>query len=471
MDQYYFVDSNIYTGMKYEAATRTNARRPVYYSTKSEDQELQPRERQTIISDSRDMLRNFTLAGFVIRKHLQQIAYYRFNAGTPDRDFNSRLEKRISQWMRAENCDASRRHSFDELLYLHESARATDGDSGILKLNDNRLQLIEGDRIRQPTDPEIVGRYPQDWIHGVKVGRFGEAKLYAIHRRNPSGGFVFERIVRSDDLELNGYYTRADQVRGVSLTAPAARMFALLYESLDLALAKIKMEQALGIKTVFKDDYGFSDDSNPITNESRSEEIADNAKKVYGSDILHFNLREGEDAQVMESNNPSSNFMQFCEMVLRMIFAAFDIPYSFYDGSKTNYYGSEGEFEQYVDGIERKQSPTIAMLDRMSFDWLIYNWTMDQNDPLLIPHGWTIDDLRNDCGWSGAGLPSWRMYRNIKNMTEAINAGLLSPISLAGDYGYDWRKNLDDLATVLDYARSKNLDLSIGKVGAVNVGL
>ena len=74
---------------------------------------------------------------------------------------------------------------------------------------------------------------------------------------------------------------------------------------------------------------------------------------------MHLALKVGEDAEFMESSNPSQNFQSFCESIIRMIFAALDVPFSFYDGSKTNFYGSEGEFEQYLDSVEKKQEPTI----------------------------------------------------------------------------------------------------------------
>lgn len=446
--------------MSYDAAKLDRARRPVLITGKSEDRILRPRERATIISDARDAIRNFSLAGFVVRKHLQSIAYYRFSACTPDREFNRSLERQIKRWSRRGNCDVSERHSFDELINVIEWHRAVDGDVGVMVLDDNRLQVIEGDRIRTP-----MGYVENDnWYHGVNVDECGRALKYAIAKRTREGSFEDERVVDADNLHLVGYYTRQDQIRGISLHAPAANMFAKLYESVDLALAKQKLEQCMGLAT-FLQEPSLND---PTGLDGRRDEINQRLTDTFGG-ITNIELMAGEDIKAFESNNPSSNFQAFTEQVLRMVFAAYDIPYSFYDGSKTNYYGSEGEFEQYIDSIERKQQPTIEMLNEITFGTLIPNWIMD--GAIQFPAGWSLDDLADDCGWSGAGLPSWRLYRHIKDLIPAISAGMISPIYAAGEYGHSLKQNIDELAEIVAYAQEKGLELPYGNVKATNLGL
>lgn len=449
--------------LSYDFNERNEILRPRPVSTKSEDREFQPSMRQKLISDARNQLRNFSLAGFLVRKHLQNIAFYQFNAGTSDKEFNAELDRRLRNWKRRQNCDVARRHSFDGLINLIEYHRAVDGDLGILKLRNGRIQLIEGDRINNPPFPEHL----DDWVHGVKLDRFGQTLEYSISKRKEYGGFEHERTVAADKMFLLGYMNRIDQVRGVSLLAPAILMFSYLYETLDLALAKMKLEQTIGFKTILSDG-GINQ---PIKNDNRNEEFKNRVEKMFYGRVVHLGLRDGENAEFMESNNPSQNFQAFCESVIRMIFASFDIPFSFYDGSKTNFYGSEGEYEQYVDSIERKQQPTIDMLNEMMFDWLLPFWVSDPIDPLVLPAGWTIDDLRGDCSWSGAGMPSWRMFRRVKEMTAAVQSGFISPSYLANEYGFDMRKNIDDLAVIKNYSDEKGVPLTICADTKVNLGM
>ena len=57
----------------------------------------------------------------------------------------------------------------------------------------------------------------------------------------------------------------------------------------------------------------------------------------------------------------------------------------------------------------------------------------------------TLEDIRDDCGWQGAGKPQWIMLDAVKDMLVAIQSGLLPPSELTSDFGYNIRDNLDDL--------------------------
>ena len=450
--------------LSYDCVERPGNTRPAYFSTRSEDRELTQYQRQLMISEARKQIRNFTMAGFVLRKHLQFVSYYRFSANTPDESFNRELEKRVNRWKRRRNCDASNRFGFDQLIYLIESHRALDGDVGILLLSNGKLQIIEGDRIRTPLDI----RTGEKWEHGVKINEYGMPLAYAVHHRNPDGGFTLDRVVNARNMRLLGYYTRKDQQRGIPLAAPAIKQFAYLYESIDLALVKQKLEQVLGLKTTLEEDSSFGQRR---TKDERQGEIDRRVVETFGPEILRLDLKVGENAEFIQSNNPSGNFQTFCDRVLQMVFAAYDIPFSFYDGSRTNFYGSRGEFEQFMDSVERKQAPTVEMLNEMTFDWLVPIWENDELEPLDIPNGWTYDDLADYCGWSGAGMPMWRLLEYVKDTQIAFDLFLLSPFEVASSYGMDLKHNIADIAMMKQMAAAAGLKSAVGEEKSVNIGM
>ena len=451
--------------LSYEAVEPSPTRRPVYVSNRSEDYELPASKRRVLISDARDQQRNFTIAGFALRKHLQFVSYYRFHADTPNREFNRALERRVDLWKRRENCDVARRSNFDELITLIESHRATDGDVGVLKLSDGRLQVIESDRIKNPAE---TGDYNENWVQGVELDDVGRALNYSIWGRTPNGAFKPERTVSADNFDLLAYRTRRDQIRGVSLFAPALRMMGYLHDGVRFALAKLKLEQMLGIVTNLDGGGNIAG-----TSGTDPKAVAANIRENFGSDLLHLALQTGEEAHFMESNNPSQNFQSFCELVIRLIFAAFDLPYSFFDGSKTNFYGSKGEFEQYLDTVEKKQAPTVEMLDSWVFDWLLPNWLTDPRDPLFDywPDGWRVSDLRGDVGWRGAGLPLWRLFEYVKETQAAINAGLVDPFALADSFGESFARNVERIGEARRIADGAGVWLPFGREQAINTGL
>lgn len=453
------------TQLKYEAIEQTPTRRPIAYSVRSEDRELTTYDRRALISESREEQRNFTLAGFALRKHLQFVSYYRFSAETPCKAFNRALERRVELWKDRKNCDAARRSNFDELITLIESHRAVDGDVGVLRRSDCRLQIVESDRIKNPRE---VGELDIDWTHGVKVSEWGEAQQYQIWRRTLGGDLEPERVVDASCFDLLAYRTRRDQVRGVSLFAPALKTIAYLYDGIDYALAKLKLEQMIGLVTRL-------DDGGNIANVETTDpqEVKAQVREKFGNDLFHLALKSDEDAHFMESNNPSANFQSFCELVTRLVFSALDLPYSFFDGSKTNFYGSKGEFEQYLDTVEKKQAPTIEMLNEWIYDWLLPNWLTDPEDPLFEywPDEWTLDDIRGDVGWRGSGLPSWRLFEYVKETQTAINAGLIDPFALTDSFGESLRKNVEKLGEARKLAQENDVWLPYGEKQKVNVGL
>lgn len=449
----------------YDAVKSSPTRRPIAYSSRSEDRELTLTGRRLLVSESREYQRNFALAGFALRKHLQFVSYYRFSAETPYRDFNRALEKRVELWKNRKNCDAARRSNFDELITLIESHRTVDGDVGILKRSDCRLQIIEGDRIKNPKD---VGEQDEHWTGGVKLNDDGAAICYQIWRRTVSGELVPERVVNANNFDLPAYRMRRDQIRGVSLFAPALKTISYLYDGLDYALAKLKLEQMTGLVTRLDDGGNLAG-----IEKTDSDDLDQKLRESFGSDLLHIALKTGEDAEFMESNNPSQNFQTFCELVMRLVFSALDLPYSFFDGSKTNFYGSKGEFEQYLDTVEKKQAPVIGMLDEWIFDWLLPNWLADPNDPIQAywrPE-WRIDDLRGDVGWRGSGLPSWRLFEYVKETQTAISSGLVDPFALADSFGESLTKNIERIAIAKKLAEQNGVWLPYGEESRVNVGL
>ena len=456
--------SRVLAALKYQAIENRPTRRPIYVSLRSEDRELPTEKRRRLISEARDQQRNFSLAGFALRKHLQFVSYYRFFASTPDREFNKRLESLVERWKEPRWCDAQRRRGFNEIMTIIEAHRAIDGDVGVLKRADGRLQLIESDRIATPSE---YGNDP-GWVNGVYLDHDGVAQYYSVCKRKDYGGYEFERVVSARDLDLPAYLTRADQIRGVSLFAPAVEMVSYLYDGLSYALAKLKLEQILGLKTKL-DDGGSIVSTYEQSATDDAESVNRKAAETFGSDVMHLALKVGEDAEFMESSNPSQNFQNFCESIIRMIFAALDVPFSFYDGSQTNFYGSEGEFEQYLDSVEKKQAPMIATMNGWIFDWLLPNWIFD--GLIELPRGWTLDDLRGDVGWRGSGAPSWRLFRNVKEVQAGISAGLVSPLRVADSYGEDMLRNIDELAQIRRYSASQDVFMPYGEEQKINNGL
>lgn len=454
--------------LKYKAVQSDKSRSPLYISSKSEDYELTERDRQALISESRELQRNFALCAFAVRSHLQFVSYYQFNASTPIPEFNNRLERLLKRWSHKNKCDVARRHSLPELLYILESLRVVDGDVGLLRVNDietgGRLQLIESDRIRNSNEQKP----DENWVHGVRIADNGRILAYDISKRKEYGGFEHERFISSKNMDLLGYYTRADQIRGISPLSGAIREFSQVQDAISVNLAKSRLEAALGLAVYLDEGSALVEDDVEET-ENRVDEVQNQAVDKFGSGVFTFYGTPNEKLEFVQSNNPSSNFQEFVTNVTRIVMLALDLPYTFADSSVATFYGNKSAVSNYIDSVERKQQPTIEWLNDLVFDFLLPNWIL--NGSIELPSGYTVDDVRDYCGWQGAGKPTWLMLDAVKDMLLAVQSGLLPPSELCNQYGYNIRDNIDDLADILDYAKEKGLTLPYGNNQSQNIGL
>ena len=127
---------------------------------------------------------------------------------------------------------------------------------------------------------------------------------------------------RARNSWLLGYFDRFDQTRGISPLASALNSFRDTYEGFDLALAQSKVAQlfALAIKR------------NSI---KAVEDLEEQEGPAKYRDEIDFNrgpvlleLDPGDVAEFLQSNNPSSNWQAFMNLVIAASLKALDIPFS-----------------------------------------------------------------------------------------------------------------------------------------------
>jgi capsid protein len=271
----------------YDAVVDSKRRRSPQVQVMSEDSQLRPADRKKLVATARDLPRNYAIAAWMIRKHLDYVSTFGFQARTPNKAFNKRLERLLTQYSRAVLFDVAARHSRQRFLRLAEARRTLDGDVGILKLSSGRVQAIEGDRIRTPIGEIPGGLDPDKIIHGVRVSKGGKAQAYCLCDRSKwGGGFRFNRMVPARHLYLHGYFDRFDQVRGIGLVAPGINTLQDTYENITYALAKAKVSQFFAVKFTRQADEAIGDISGGVDSEGNED------KSEYDVDFANFaNLR------------------------------------------------------------------------------------------------------------------------------------------------------------------------------------
>lgn len=441
----------------YDAIGSRGRRRAPQTRVKTEDSLLKDADRRKLAGTSADVQRNFAIAAWAIRQHLNYVSSFTFQSRTNDQEVDTAVESFMATWSSRFNCDARRMHPFRRMVRLAEARRVVDGDFFFLKLagengNRGRLQAIEGDRVATAGDGP-AGYNKDSWTNGVKLTPTGIAREYTINNRDANGKLTFGRIVRADNVFTHGFYDRFDQVRGVSPIAAALNSLQDVYEGFDYALAKIKVSQLFGL--VIYRDAVEAFDATTATLDANEDGINDSGYEVdFGAGPQLLDLNPGDKAEFLESKSPASETVQFLKLMVHVALKALDIPYSFFDESFTNFYGSRGGLIQYMKGCRHKIQDLQELLDEITA-WRIGMAIADGD--LILPRG--VDFTQLSWEWVPDGVPWWDPAKEVAGHSAAIAAGLDNPQRVCRSIGTDYYENIDLIAAGNQYAKERGVQI------------
>lgn len=438
----------------YDAAKATTRRKAPDRRQQSEDKELDTADRAAVISAAREVRRNFAIAAWGIRKHLDYVATFAFRARTPDRTLNRTIEKWLDGWADPSNFETTGRHSLYRWLRLAESSRTVDGDVLTVRYSDGLVGAVEADRIRTPIGPEPAdGIDPTRIIHGVHCDKSGRPTAYAVHARGgAANSFTFERWVKRNNAWLHGYFDRFDQYRGISPLAASVNTFRDVYEAMDYATAKAKVSQLFALVT-FRDSASAA---GLIEEEVAQDETADPDAPRYtvdfGAGPVHLDLDPGDRAEFLESKSPAMEFQQHMQAVIAAALKGLDIPYSFYAENFSNYSGSRQALLQYEQSADDKRRENRYLLDVLT-RWRLGIAVADRE--IVLPANVTVDQLAWE--WMPAGIPWIDPQRDIAAHKEALGMRVSSRQRICRERNVDFFDVADELADEEAYLREKGL--------------
>ena len=422
--------SKIYLG-RYEGAEPNQKRKSPGSYTRGVDQELDQRKRRVAIENARDLDKNFAIAAWAIRKHLDYVSSFNFEPQTGDANVDRQLSELMAEYSQPENCHVARRHGLADVVRLAEAARTVDGDVLLVKLSSGHLQAIESDRIENPPNAQNLTTPDKDpeWVNGVRIAKGGKARAYSIYRRSEWSGREWERNVAAENVFHHGYFQRFDQVRGVSPLMSALNSFRDTYEGLGYAIAKAKVTQLFGlvINSAGSDSFG-----NHTAN-------GDGTFKVdFGEGPFKMELEQDESASILESNSPPMELQQFLNSTIAIAIKALDLPFSFYDESFTNFNGSRIAGIHYAKACEPKVAQNQKLLDGIT-RWRLAGYFLAGR--LTLPRGWTLDNLSWE--WIPKGSDWWNPLQEVQSHELALKLGITTRQQIVKErLGKDWETDI-----------------------------
>lgn len=449
------------TKATYDAASSSNRRRSRAIDRRTDDWMLRPRDRDKLCSDARDLRRNYSVAAHAIRTHLDYVSTFHFQTVATSKvpafaAFYEQLDKLMAAWQRAENCDVTGRYDLSQIIRMAEAARTVDGDVFVMKISDGRVQLIEADRVRNPSDNSL-GEYTKDeydptkFLHGVRKTDAGRHVTYAIcDRDGNSQTYTLRSLLPAIYAEQFAYVDSYDQVRGVTPLAAAINTFNDLYEAHEYALAKMKLAQLFGTKFTRAQAVEETDEVQPYSFD-------------FGSGPQNIELDPDDKFEFLETHQPSTEFQAYMTTAIQMAIKALDIPYSFWSEDFTNYAGARQALLQYQQSANIKRSSVKKLLRNLT-QWRISLWVLDGE--LELPAGMTLDDVQYQ--WVATGLPWIDPVKEAEADVIRVTNCLDSREDLCRERGKDFYGIVDKLAAENEYAKSKGIALD--KVVLTNQG-
>ena len=387
---------------------------------------------------------------------------FSFKAQTADAGWNRELESWFREVSNPFNFSVDGRHSFNLALRISEACRTLDGDVFWMKIrggpNRGKIQFIEADRIAMPRGDMPRG---ESWVNGVKVDpRTGKAMAYAVCNRVGKSRKELDRIVSARNIIPLGYYNyRFDQVRGISPLACAVNQLRDLYEVQNYEVVKAKLGALLGVAIMRE--TGSID--GPTLGEAQDDGGAPPVIDFNQLGPFQLELEPGEKAEILESRTPSAQTLAFIQHLIDATLLALDIPASFFDVARTNYFGSRAALLIYLLSCDEK----IRDLKQFQNEYL--NWRLGialEDGEISLPSGREFDFVKFE--FIEGGVPYWKPSDEAKGTAMQIAMGLQSPRRAARELGRDFETILRETAEDIGLADALGVPLKFADSTAFN---
>jgi capsid protein len=436
----------------YEAADQSSRRRQPLGSTVDDEDRILPQSgRDTVVALTRNLRRNFAIAAWAIRCHVNYVSAFTFGSRSGEPEVDKRIEELMEWWALPANCDSRGRHSLAKMFWLAEHGRTTDGDLLVAMLQNGRLWAIEGDRVRNPYGQNSQGNSQGAWIvNGVELDPEGRHLAYWLRSRWEIGRAQSFTRLPADYVIHYGFFDRFDEVRGVSPMAAAVNTFQDVKECALYALAKAKVSQLIGLKITRPGDGTLStpedqaDDSEETTTDG--EATAGAYPNLAKADPFILDLLPDEDAGLIEASTPSTQFKEYCDNQIMLALKALDIPMCFYDEAHTNFSGARQGRILYEQSAATKRADQLQMRDRVTA-WKLAQWVAW--GVLQLPGKMTLADL--DWEWIPNGIPWLDPQSDTLAAIAGIYAGIETRTDVLRRQGRQFKNVADTLAYETKY--------------------
>lgn len=444
------------TSLGYDVLDGQGKRKQSPSSIYREDYYASGSKRDRLQSTASDLTRNLSLAGWMVRRHLDYVSQFSFKSATGEKSLDDQIEILMDEDSSRERFDVAGKFSREKMFRLAEMRRVLDGDTLLVKMRDGRIQGIQADLLRNPP-----GESSDQWVNGIRISGFGRELGFGIWTRDGLTGKHFVRTIQARNGIHYGFFDRyaQDQVRGISPLVSALNPLRDVYENVNYALLKSKVSQLFALAFYRDSEEAPLAIDDVVDGSGERDTDFDHVAAPRGfqafvkSDTRYVDMEPGEKMEVIESKTPSGEFQQFTQLVTQLALTSLDLPMSFYDSSHSNFFGSRASFLHYERSCKDKRSDQIEMRSNYT-RWKLNQWILDGR--LILPQSMQVSDIRFD--WIPRGMPWWDPAKEISGSVMAIQNGLDTPQRICRATGTDYYDNIQEIAKAAEFAESQGVN-------------
>lgn len=420
--------------------------------------------RETVRARARDLERNSDLMNAVTGAYKRNIygGGYRLRATTGDDALDQKIEKLWKVWCKKQNCDVTGIQSFNSLMRMAIKRKKIDGGVLFLKRYTKKgflpfqLQALEVDELdttaMAPKNPgnKVVG--------GIEYNAYNCPVGYYIRRYSLDGlSDMVPVYIEAKDIIFMFTKDRPSQVREMSDMTHTVTRIRDTNEFMRAVSVKERILSCLSvfIKRALPQTGGpgraYDPKLNPETNKFEYQ------GKTLTPGMIQY-LNQGDEAEVVNPSGQATDATAYIKQEIRLVGAGQGLSYETIsrDMSESNYSSArQGSIEDDLTYEEDKE----LLLEVMSEIYETFVISAVLAGKVNIPGFWEGKELFLDHTWIHSPKRWIDPLKEANANRIALQTGQKSWPDLAAENGKDWKEQINEMAEVLEYGKSKGIDM------------
>lgn len=416
--------------------------------------------RDDVRARARDLERNSDIMNAVVGAHKRNVVGggYHVQVRTDDQALNEQIEWAWKKWCKKQNCDITGTQSLNQIVRMAVKRKKIDGGVLFVKRYTSdgfvpfKLQMIEVDELDTGTvQPKNKGNKV---VGGIEYNSYNKPVGYFI-RQYDIDGYSQREPVWVDAKDVMFYFTknRPSQLREMSDMTPTIPRIRDANEFMTAVSVKERIEACLSI---------FIKKTLPTSGIGRNNSVGTSDRVSYEGKMLTpgmiKELNAGDEIQVVNPSGQGADATSFTKLQQRLIGAGQGISYeaASRDMAESTYSSArQGLIEDDLTYKEDKEL-LIEILDEIYETFII---SAVLCGVLSIPKFWNDKDRYLAHEWVQEPKPWIDPYKESNANMIALKTGQKTYKEIAAENGRDWRDQIDDMVEVLEYGKTKGIDL------------